>query len=269
MPAWKLKILKHEKKVAEDGSQREIGADWPYVVLATIPRPLYTEDFLPTLSSPQTTEPLSKTTEPPLTTITPTQPYGFTHPFLISKHSFTSRVTFLTIPSSSVPGILHTTRKLNTTLTSLIHALITLFLSVFCSSHSRPILNRKLKINTELSQIPSHGPSALLSIIKIPDLEKYCEESILTPRCYTYELSNIGVVDMPTFAKGSEIRLEKLIFTQCGMPAGPAVACNGVSIKGGPLVLSLTWQEGAIGEDVVAGLREYLERRLIDFDKRS
>lgn len=89
------------------------------------------------------------------------------------------------------------------------------------------------------------------------------------PRDYTYELSNIGSVDIPAFGKGEEVRLEKSIFTQCGMPAGPAVACNAVSIKDGPLVLSLTWQEEAIGEDVVRDLREYLERRLLAFGKRE
>lgn len=89
------------------------------------------------------------------------------------------------------------------------------------------------------------------------------------PRGYTYELSNIGVVDIPAFERDEGVKLEKLIFTQCGMPAGPAVACNAVSMKGGTLVLSLTWHEGAIGEDIVGMLRGYLERRLLAFGERE
>lgn len=60
------------------------------------------------------------------------------------------------------------------------------------------------------------------------------------------------------------MRLEKLVFTQCGMPAGPAFGCSVVSVRGGPLVISLHWQEGAVKEGLMAEMKAFLERRLLE-----
>ena len=81
----------------------------------------------------------------------------------------------------------------------------------------------------------------------------------------TYELSNIGQVSMPSEPSDGQVKLVKLVFTQCGMVVGPAFGCSVVSFLEGPLVLSLHWQEGIVGEDLMAGLRDYLERRLVSF----
>ena len=59
------------------------------------------------------------------------------------------------------------------------------------------------------------------------------------------------------------MKLEKLVFTQCGMAAGPAFGCSVVSVKSGLLVLSLHWQEGAVKEGLMAEMKTYLERRLL------
>ena len=65
------------------------------------------------------------------------------------------------------------------------------------------------------------------------------------------------------------MRLEKLVFTQCGMPAGPAIGCSVVSVGGGPLVVSLHWQEGAVEERLLNEMKEYLERKLLGLGKRG
>jgi hypothetical protein len=59
------------------------------------------------------------------------------------------------------------------------------------------------------------------------------------------------------------VRLEKLVFTQCAMPAGPPIGCSVASVRDGPLVLSLHWQEGAIEERLVDEIIAYFERRLL------
>ena len=65
------------------------------------------------------------------------------------------------------------------------------------------------------------------------------------------------------------MRLEKLVFTQCGMPAGPAIGCSVVSVGAGPLVVSLHWQEGAVEERLLNEIKEYLERKLLGLGKRG
>lgn len=80
---------------------------------------------------------------------------------------------------------------------------------------------------------------------------------------YTYEVSNIGVVRA---IERAEVQLEKLVFTQCAMPAGPAVACSVVSVVDGPLVLSLTWQEGVVEEGFMAEIKAGLESRLMSLE---
>lgn len=47
----------------------------------------------------------------------------------------------------------------------------------------------------------------------------------------TYEVSNLGVVRLPENPGGrSVLRLEKLVFTQCGMVTGPAIGVGVVSL---------------------------------------
>jgi hypothetical protein len=65
------------------------------------------------------------------------------------------------------------------------------------------------------------------------------------------------------------VRLEKLVFTQCGMPAGPAIGCSVASVLGGQLVVSLHWQEGAVEERILNEMKAYLERKLLGFGKRG
>lgn len=122
----------------------------------------------------------------------------------------------------------------------------------------------QISLLTELSNIPTRGPSALIEISKISDFDKSCEESMKGKRGYTYELSNIGVVEIPERKEGDlRVRLENLAFTQCGMVAGPAVGCSVVSVKGGPLILSLHWQEGVVGEGFMEDMKGFLERGLL------
>lgn len=110
-----------------------------------------------------------------------------------------------------------------------------------------------------------HSPAEILAVSMLTDIDAYCEESMNKGRGATYELSNIGVIDMKSAEAKGDVECQKLVFTQCGMVVGPAIGCGVVSVKDGMLVLSLTWQEGAVEEELVAQLKAYLERRLTEF----
>lgn len=81
-------------------------------------------------------------------------------------------------------------------------------------------------------------------------------------RSTTYEISNIGLVKRAQATERESVRLEKLVFTQCGNVWGEALGCGVISLADGPLVVSLHWQDGAMEEEAVRGLSEYLARRL-------
>jgi len=85
----------------------------------------------------------------------------------------------------------------------------------------------------------------------------------------SYELSNLGEVTLPANTTGSKVRLQKLVFTQCGMVVGPAIGCGAVSLEGGPLTVSLYWQEGVLSDSFMKGLRDYLQQRLCGFAERK
>ncbi|KAM0531948.1 hypothetical protein ACHAP6_006578 [Verticillium nonalfalfae] len=115
-------------------------------------------------------------------------------------------------------------------------------------------------MKAELGRFPKNNAWATLH--HITDLEAHCRDQIGTAREYTYELSNLGTMRVaPT--TGGGIILERLIFTQCGMVAGPALGINCASVQGGPLIISITWQDGIVEEDLVGHVARELEQRLV------
>jgi len=72
------------------------------------------------------------------------------------------------------------------------------------------------------------------------------------PRECSYEISNLVVFD-PVAKTGSlgpsesAIKVEKTIFSQPANAAGSCLCFNVVSTKGGPLVMTVTWQRGILG----------------------
>ncbi|CAG8972915.1 hypothetical protein HYALB_00001335 [Hymenoscyphus albidus] len=136
------------------------------------------------------------------------------------------------------------------------------------------------QIYDELSFVThQHFSPALLTQYKLvstlssdASMQEYHEKAIGKEREYAYEISNIGVLYLD--APGSQtpkptgeevVTLERLVFSQCAMPTGPAIGCSVASIANGPLSICFTWQEGIVEEDFVRGLRGYMERRLAGF----
>ena len=54
-----------------------------------------------------------------------------------------------------------------------------------------------------------------------------------------------------------------------GMVVGPAIGCGAVSVQGGPLTVSLYWQEGVLTDDFMEELKNYLDRRLRGLAERK
>lgn len=71
----------------------------------------------------------------------------------------------------------------------------------------------------------------------------------------SFEISNLGVFspDAPPSKEEQSIKMEKVVFSQPANASGALLNFNPVSVKGGPLVMTVTWQRGVLdlaeGED--------------------
>lgn len=114
---------------------------------------------------------------------------------------------------------------------------------------------------SEISQFPKK--SALFELSRVVDVYNYCRAQMDEKRGCTYELSNLGVAQIGGCPEGHNsdfpLYFEKLTFTQCGMVVGPAIGCNIVSAKGGPLVIAFTWQKGVVEDGLVADLADTIQ----------
>ncbi|KAF7949475.1 uncharacterized protein EAE97_002984 [Botrytis byssoidea] len=119
------------------------------------------------------------------------------------------------------------------------------------------------EISADLQRIEAGGGVPhLRNVAKIDDLEAYCLAGMSAERSETYELSNLGVVRLNKVPEEPSLKLDGLIFSQCGMMFGAPIGCNVVNLEGGPLVISLTWQKGGVEDEVMEGLQKFLKMRL-------
>ncbi|KAF4630132.1 hypothetical protein G7Y89_g8010 [Cudoniella acicularis] len=302
------------------GPSSSPGSTWPYIVPISIPPPIAIEDTLqlnPGLRNSQS-RPFKSTGAVNHDT---SDAWTAAPPSLPSLDDYVSRVLLLRVPSPQLQGVLKVCRRLNITLTGLLHGFILMYLSQtvheargfrsitpysmrrFTGFSEDEIINHVSSIVThwdesiltslrscrdqqseegillrissrfrdqiteELAQVPVKGAEALVGISEILDFDALCESSMKRKRGSTYEVSNIGSFKFYHGAgeEAGSVKLEKLIFTQCGMVAGPAFGCSVVTVFGGPMVLSLHWQEGIIEEDMLVGLKTFLELKLLSF----
>lgn len=116
------------------------------------------------------------------------------------------------------------------------------------------------EIQEEVSRFPDGNNIAGLS--RIENIEQHCRNDEGKTRQYTYELSNLGRAMRVPPSPTNPLTLERFAFTQCGMVTGPALGLNCVSVSGGALGISITWQEGIVEESLVDYLCKDLEKRL-------
>ncbi|KAI5458679.1 hypothetical protein BGZ63DRAFT_474313 [Mariannaea sp. PMI_226] len=81
----------------------------------------------------------------------------------------------------------------------------------------------------KVNQFPHGGMATQLSHVQ--DFMSLCESQGGKKRSCTYELSNLGSASNISTPNSSNLKLEKLAFTQCGMVAGPAIGFNCASIR--------------------------------------
>lgn len=102
----------------------------------------------------------------------------------------------------------------------------------------------------EASSTLHNQPIGLLAYLK--EFRPWTLGQIGKPRECSYEISNLVVFD-PVSKAGSPkpsqstVAVEKTIFSQPANAAGPCLSFNLVSTKGGPLVMTVTWQRGVLG----------------------
>lgn len=91
----------------------------------------------------------------------------------------------------------------------------------------------------------------------VPSIRKWTVGKIGQKRDCSIEMSNVGVLD--TGDEGPA-KILSAVFAQPGHVTGPPISFNFVSVKGGNLVYTVTWQAGALGvpEEHEDGLVEKL-----------
>lgn len=121
------------------------------------------------------------------------------------------------------------------------------------------------EVKEEILAIPETGGYGLRFVAGIEDLDKFCRSAVReTKRSVTYEISNVGLVELPKAeSEKGKVLLERLIFSQCGSVTGAAFGCSVISVARGPLTLCLHWQEHAVDEQLMEEAHKYLIRRLL------
>jgi hypothetical protein len=106
---------------------------------------------------------------------------------------------------------------------------------------------RKTSVGLKTASSTLHDqPIGLLQYLK--DFRGWTTGQIGKEREMSYETSNLGAFD-PASQKDSgvsAITVEKALFSQPGAAAGSLLNFNPVSVKGGPLAMTITWQLGVL-----------------------
>jgi Alcohol acetyltransferase len=80
----------------------------------------------------------------------------------------------------------------------------------------------------------------------VPSIRKWTAAKIGQERDCSYELSNLGVFDVGT-PLGSSCKVTKAVFARPVDAIGTPLAFTMMSVKNGSLVISVSWQQGALG----------------------
>ena len=107
------------------------------------------------------------------------------------------------------------------------------------------------QMQDELARCPRDNIIGLLRYVS--NLIKFYQKKIGEAREATFELSNLGVFN--TQESTSAIwKLENMTFTQGAQPMGPAFNVKCVTVQGGPLTITITWQDSVVHEDIIDAL---------------
>ncbi|CVL07686.1 uncharacterized protein FMAN_14564 [Fusarium mangiferae] len=78
-------------------------------------------------------------------------------------------------------------------------------------------------------------------------------------RSYSWEISNLGVIQGKAEGEGDKWAIESATFTQTAPTFGSALTFSVISAQGGDLVVTNTWQVGVVEADLALGVSSDLE----------
>jgi hypothetical protein len=120
----------------------------------------------------------------------------------------------------------------------------------WATSSSSPFWEAARKTTASLKAAAStlhNQPIGLLQYLK--EIRPWTTGLIGKERDMSFEISNLGAF-CPTLQDGntkSDVSIEKLIFSQPAKASGSLLDFNPVSVRGGPLTMTVTWQLGVLG----------------------
>ncbi|KAL8952927.1 MAG: hypothetical protein Q9222_001186 [Ikaeria aurantiellina] len=110
------------------------------------------------------------------------------------------------------------------------------------------------QMRDELARCPRDTVIGLLPYISDP--VNFYRKKFGRPREATFEVSNLRVVSEAGTSDNWD--LESMTFTQGAQPVAAAFSVNSVSVKDGPLRLTVTWQDGVVEERIIDAVVESL-----------
>ncbi|KAF5022502.1 hypothetical protein F66182_5474 [Fusarium sp. NRRL 66182] len=114
----------------------------------------------------------------------------------------------------------------------------------------------KAEIKQKAATLPADDANILLP--SISDWASHWREKDGQPRDGSWELSNIGCLDIPS-AQGDKRGISRVLFTNGIMVAGEPMGISVASVPDGALTLGISWNEGVIEDEIMEGLAEDLE----------
>lgn len=104
----------------------------------------------------------------------------------------------------------------------------------------------------------------------VGDWRKFMKDELKKPRAFSWEVSNLGVIQGGSIAQESDGHrldrwsIDRAVFSQSATVGGPAYLLSPVTVKSGSLVISCTWQHEVVDEALAIGVARDLQTWLND-----
>ncbi|KAJ5139358.1 uncharacterized protein N7515_004206 [Penicillium bovifimosum] len=107
------------------------------------------------------------------------------------------------------------------------------------------------KITKDLAACAATLQDQVIGLLRyVPNMRKWTSEKIGQQRDSSYELSNLLAFDDKDGGLSRNYQVSKMVFSQpANVPSAPLVF-NVISVKGGSLMCTISWQAGALGVSV-------------------
>jgi hypothetical protein len=116
------------------------------------------------------------------------------------------------------------------------------------------------KCNAEIKGATSSPKNHRVGLLRfVSKYDGYFLKQVGHQREYSFQISNLGVVDVPHDGATS---IDQIIFTQSSSVTGSALAYSIASVKGGDVIIATTWQKGVVEYELEERVRGTLEMEL-------